>query len=172
MSSITKTPANLKKPGGGRRSKNKGRNQEYACRDYLRKLGWTAERVYASGAIAGLPGDIKATKNGRTVLFELKTRKASFGKVYDLYAAHLAAKKDDVFAAALPGAEKLCVEMSNSLDALLDSDGVFEVADSHPCFSSFKRTFGKLKTMQEWVKSCEILVIKDDRRPYLFLRYR
>ena len=64
----------------GKFSRDKGMRQEYLLRDYLRKLGWTADRVPSSGAAEGFKGDIKAEKNGRTVLFELKARAPGVGQ--------------------------------------------------------------------------------------------
>lgn len=156
----------------GKASKSKGKRGEYTLRDHLRLCGWKADRVYASGALKGMPGDVKACKDGRTLIFELKVRKDQFDKIYQLYAAHMKATQNDVLAVALPGAKKLCVEMCGNLDGVLDSDGIFELCERSPLYAEFKRQFESLITMQAWVKEADILVIKGDRKPLLFLRYR
>lgn len=158
----------------GKSQKQKGRNQEYVLRDCLRRHGWTAERVYASGAIAGLPGDVKGThpEHGEK-LFEMKARKASFQSLYDLYSEWRRTKQDDLLALAIPEGSKLCISMSDSPDAIFDNPDYYEPATKdHPLYKRFSRTFSKLSNLQKLLGKADILCVKDDRKPILFIRYR
>jgi hypothetical protein len=156
----------------GRFSKQKGRRGEYTLRDFLRKAGWQSERVYASGAIPGLPGDVTAEKAGRKVLFEMKCRANSFAKIYALLDASQGTLKDDLVTVCLPGEQCLCADVSYSLDAVFDSDGVYTPVQRHPLAAEHKNAFKQLGTVHKWVGPAEILVLKDDRRPLMFVRYR
>jgi hypothetical protein len=156
----------------GKASKQKGYRAEIALRNYLRQRGWESDRVPMSGAVASLPGDVRAKKDDKSLLFEMKMRKSSFSSIYALYDAHLAARKDDVLAVVVPGGKKLCLLMSTSLDAVFDGPDYFELAERHPCFVEHGRAFKRFETVQKWLKSSDILVLKDNNRPFLFLRFR
>jgi hypothetical protein len=156
----------------GLRSRRKGLSQEYRLRDALRSWGWEADRVPSSGAAEGFPGDIKATKDGKTLLFELKARKDSFGSLYDLYDDHLKVMQDDLLSVVVPTeAFLLGVDMSTSLDAVLEGSFLKTGCASHPSFKKHNRAFNRLPTVYEWVKKSDILVLKDDRRPFIFMRF-
>lgn len=157
----------------GKASRSKGKRNEYLLRDFLRAQGWEADRVPSSGAAQGFPGDIRAVKCGKTVLFELKARRDQFKKIYALYDAHCHAMKDDVLAVVTPGIEKHLVSLSSSFDALFtDPVQVYERAENHVLYNEYKRTFRKLGTMYKYLQTCDVLVIKDDRKSFLFIRYR
>lgn len=156
----------------GKSQKQKGRNQEYALRDKLRQMGWVADRVYASGAIKGLPGDVKATKGNQAVLLEMKARKSAFTSIYALYEEHVKNAQDDVLSFCLPGAQKQCILVSTSLDALFDGPEYFIIAQQHCLYAKHKRAFERFATMEKWVKETDVLCIKNDRREILFIRYR
>lgn len=156
----------------GKSQRQKGLRGEYALRDYLRARGWTANRVPSSGAAEGFKGDISAEKNGKKVLFELKCRKDTFKKIYELFDAHRRTQQDDVLAIAVPGAVHLCLSLSDSLDAAMDGSDVHVIVHKHPLYEQFKRTFTKLGNLEKMLGEADVLVIKDDRRPHLFIRYR
>jgi len=152
--------------------KTKGRNQEYVLRNHLRALGWEAERVYASGAIKGLPGDVKATKAPYgTKLFEMKSRKDLFKSIYVLYEEHIKTKGDDVMSIAISEAKYLCLNLSSSLEAALGAVDHHINMELHPLYKKHKRTFGKIKNLEKLLGEADVLAIKDDRRPLLFIRY-
>lgn len=154
-----------------RASKQKGRRMEYTLRDELRRLGWTAERVYCSGAIKGLPGDVKATKDNKTLLFEMKSRKNTFQKIYELYEAHIRTCGDDLLAIAVPGARNLCLNLSSSLDAVLGGADFHLIMTAHPLYPKYSRTFSKIANLEKMVKECNVLAIKDNHKPILYIRY-
>jgi len=142
-------------------SQSKGKRGEYLLRDHLRELGYTADRVPCSGAAQGamFKGDVRASKDGKSLLFEVKLRANSFGPLY----GELAAQKTDLIATnmANPG---LMAAISTSLVRVLDP-GIFLFAEK---VSPFSR---KLLAAQKFLGPCDILVLKDDRKPFLFVRY-
>jgi hypothetical protein len=156
----------------GLRSRRKGLSQEYRLRDALRSWGWEADRVPSSGAAEGFPGDIRAKKDDKELLFELKARKDSFGSLYDMYDDHLKVMQDDLLSVVVPTETLLLpVEMSTSLEAVLEGSMIKVNAPQHPVYRDHQRAFNRLPTVFAWLKSSDILVLKDDRRPYLFLRF-
>jgi Holliday junction resolvase len=156
----------------GKSQRRKGVAQEYVLRNLLRQQGWQADRVPCSGAAQGFKGDIAAVhpKYGRKV-FELKSRKDSFKKVYELYDACVKHGQDDLIAVAIPGAETLCLNISTSLEAVLGPADYHTGLRNHPLYEKYKRTWGKIANMEKWLGEAEILAIKDDRRPHIFLRW-
>ncbi len=155
-----------------RSARTRGKRGEYKLRDYLRRLGWEADRVPTSGAAQGFKGDVKATKDGVTKLFELKNWSGNFATIYDLYNLHCSTMKDDLMSIVLPGEAKLCLDLSSSLDAVIagPDNGAYSI--SHPLKESHARTFKKIGTLQKLIQECDYLVLLDDRRPFLFLRFR
>lgn len=146
---------------------------EYQLRDFLRNLGWTADRVPCSGAAQGFKGDIKARKYERDVLFEMKARKSSFKNIYAIFKLHRDTTGDDVLSFVLPGERIMCVDISDSPNAFFDEANTgYTLAKSLPYYSQYKRTFGQIENLEKLLQSAEILVLKDDRMPLIFLRYR
>lgn len=156
----------------GKMSRDKGKRNEYLLRDALRMMGWKADRVPSSGAAQGFPGDIKASRDGKDLLFELKARKDTFKMIYALYAEQISTQKDDVLAVAIPGGEKLCVAVSSSLDAVLGPVDLHSHVEHHPLFKKYKRTFAKIGNLQKLLGQADILAIKDNNKPFLYLRFR
>lgn len=150
----------------GKAQRIKGKQQEYKLRDYLRLRHWTADRVPSSGAAQGFPGDIKATKNGKTLLFELKSRKDTFKTVYELFYLHQKQCGEELLTFVFEG--KL-IAVSPSLEIILDHPNVYEFALNNKLYQHYARTFKKLANMEQWLRGSQVLVIKDDRQPYLFI---
>lgn len=144
---------------GGRASRNKGKVGEYLARDYFRSLGMIADRVPSSGAAQGFPGDIKViAKDGSSFLVEVKFRKDEFKSIYEFFkrpSMHLIIK------------EKLVV-VADSYDGLYWSEALFLGSQE---YNILPRTANKVLTMQKWVKGSDILMIKNNNKPFLFIRY-
>lgn len=153
-------------------SRRRGKRGEYMLRDFLRSLGWEAERVPTSGAAKGFPGDIKAARDGKTLLLECKNYSGTFNKIYELYNEHVKTRQDDLLSFVAIGEARVCVDVSTSLDAVLEGPTCHEFVDRHPLGTKYKRTFQKIGNMQKLVQECDVLCLKDDRRPWLFVRYR
>lgn len=155
----------------GRASRQKGLRGEYGLRDYLRKQGYKADRVPSSGAAQGFPGDIRAVKDGKETLFEMKLRKASFKSFYELISV-LKSQGTDRLGVTVPGLTKQCVDISGSLGGVYDTDGIYELVEKHPLYERFKRLFKRLNTLEKLIGKADILVLRDDRQPFVFLRFR
>lgn len=159
---------------GGRASRQKGMRREYQLRDLLRLHGWTnAHRVPASGASQGFKGDVTAEhpKHGHKK-FEVKSRKGTFDKIYQLYAAHVNTMGTDLLSFSLGGQASICVDLSSSLEAVLEGAEYYLPAEAHPCFKQFPKTFRKVHAAQSMLQGSDILVLKGDNQCFLFLRFR
>jgi hypothetical protein len=164
---------------GGKASRDKGKRGEYAARNYLRSHGWKSERVPGSGAFSGraakaqndLEHDVWGEKDDRRLKLEVKNHE-SFGAIYALYDEHCSLKRDDLLSFVCPGEEQLCLSASTNLDGLFDGPDVYEFQEQHPLFLKYKRTFQKLAGMQKLLKGADILVLKMNHKPLLFVRYR
>lgn len=149
---------------GGRASRSKGKRGEYGLRDYLRAKGFESHRVPSSGASQGFKGDVTAVKEGQTLLFEMKCRAAAFGAIYALWEHAKMARVGIHYA-------------DTGLDVIV-SDDVLQVLDSNlPFINSdgflpeYRRGLKKILTIRQFVKGCDVLCVKDDRLPLLFIRY-
>jgi Holliday junction resolvase len=161
----------------GNQSRHKGLRNEYALRDAVRAEGFVANRVPSSGAAEGFKGDVTFAKDGIHGVMELKARKASFGKVYLLYDTF---KTNDVFSIAVPAIPPEqgvhCISIHPTLAAALGGTDYY-LAHKQYTFKDnwvgmYNRTVTKLVNMKEMKGKSDILVVKDDRRPFLFIRYR
>jgi energy-coupling factor transporter ATP-binding protein EcfA2 len=155
-----------------RSARARGKRAEYGLRNYLRQLGWQAERVPSSGASKGFPGDVRAVKGERSLLFEVKNHSESFSQFWVLLDRWRQTGGDDLLSIAVPGAAHLCCDISLGLEALFDGDGVYTLMERHPLYPEFKRTFNRLPTLSKLAERSDILVLKDNHRPWLFLRFR
>jgi hypothetical protein len=161
-----------------KRSRSRGKRAEYGLRNYLRSLNWLADRVPSSGASQGFPGDVKGTPppgsgaGERSVLFEVKNHTGKFAQFWVLLDRWQREAKNDLLSVAVPGAEHLCCDISTSLEAVFDSDGVYTLTNRHPLYKDFKSSFDRLPTLCKLVKGADVLVLKDNGRPWIFLRFR
>lgn len=138
---------------------------EYLLRDSLRAEGYIADRVPSSGAAEGFKGDIKFfDQNGVAYLAELKARKSSFGRIYALYNQY----KDALGVLQFATGEH-CVGIYPNMAGATAGGGVYDFARFEP---SYNRTLTKIVGMRQFLKGCDILVIKDDRMPFLYIKYR
>lgn len=144
---------------GGRASKQKGNRNEYLARDYFRSLGMLADRVPSSGAAQGFPGDIKViSKDGTSFLVEVKSRTSEFKSVY----ANFAGKGTT----QLRANNEICI-IAETYDGLYTKDSMDNVSFT----GALPRGIQKIFTMQKWVKGSDILMIKDNNKPFIFIRY-
>lgn len=146
---------------GGRASRQKGMRGEYLVRDYFRDRGWTANRVPSSGAAEGFKGDIELTKEGKTLTAEVKFRKDAFTTIYallDSYKGLLKASIANVYVISSYEFRDLGFSEATNIQ-------LFEGLDS--------KTPGakKLKGLLGLVKTCDFLVIKQNNKPLIFIRF-
>jgi predicted SPOUT superfamily RNA methylase MTH1 len=147
----------------GRASRQKGMRNEYKLRDELIQLGYQARRVPLSGAQEGYKGDVVFEKQGRTLTAEVKSRKDSFKSLYTL----LFSVPSRLVALILKDGdgEKLSelAVMGFSLEDVMSYNGVY--------VSLHAKQARKLKNIRKWVQKCDILAVKDDRKPFIYVRY-
>lgn len=144
----------------GLKSRRKGRTAEYAIRDAARSLGLEADRVPLSGASQGFKGDVRLRdpNTGRIQFVEAKIRKDAFKTIYaDLpnlpefistdggLLIHLTLDLRKAFDGPLPGS------------LFLSRTGVKSVA--------------KLAGLRPLLAGSDILAIRSDRKPWIYLRY-
>ena len=156
---------------GGRFSRQKGIRNELKLRDEFRKLGYESLRIPLSGAQAGYKGDVKFCKDGKTLIAECKARKCSFTKLYS-YLAQMGtpslAGKEKVLPLILDvDGSRLCV-YSQDLKSVLEYNGSYW---AKPTLKDFQAMVRKLTNLRKLVGDCDILAVKDDRKPFLFIRY-
>lgn len=144
---------------GGKASRNKGKVGEYQARDYFRSLGMIADRVPSSGAAQGFPGDIKVIgKDGRSFLVEVKFRKNEFKSTYALLLHH-----DTLY---ITSENEICI-IGKTYTSLYTQEPINALTYG----SVLPRNIRKIFTMKQWVKGSDILMIKDNNKQFLFIRY-
>jgi hypothetical protein len=150
---------------GGRASRAKGMRGEYLVRDYFRKRGWESNRVPLSGASWGKEdkGDVRLTREGKTLVAEVKFRRDDFLSIYGLVDA---SPKRTLFL----GSGAICVVVSYEFDDL-GFEGTGGVSRLFEGLTKLTRTQGKLFNLQKLIKSCDFLVIKCNNHPLLFIRF-
>jgi Archaeal holliday junction resolvase (hjc) len=153
-------------------ARRRGKRGEYGLRNYLRSLGWIADRVPTSGAAQGFKGDVVATRGSRKLIFECKNHSKKYAGFWTLIDDCQRSLHDDLLSVAVPQGSKICVDISTSLDAVFDSDSVYTVTSKHPLYEKHKRTFDRLETLSKLLGEADILVLKDNHRPFLFFRFR
>ncbi len=154
---------------GGRSSKQKGNRVEYQVRDHLKSLGYEAHRVPASGAAQGFKGDVVAERGTQKYVFEVKARADEFASIYALYDNR--SQKEAGFCIVEP---TRAVYVSERFSDLLG--GYF--TKCHPDFTSgafspgaLKRTTNKLFGLEKMLKGADFLVLKNNNKPLLFVRF-
>lgn len=147
---------------GGKMSRDKGSRVERLLRDHLRELGYESFRVPLSGASQGYKGDVVGTKDGKTTVFEVKARKELFASIYDwlgLSRTKHVAINDGTLPVNL-------VSISYDLISVLDN------SIRYTTFVGGLRLEGKILNLKKFLGTADILAIKDNGRPFLFLRFQ
>lgn len=151
----------------GNYSRNKGSRGEYALRDHFRRLGFESNRVPSSGAAEGFKGDVTYKRDLIQGTVELKCRKDAFRNIYAMY------DKEE-------RGGKLCLITTDGVtDRLVLITKSFIIATSAVCHEDvfkaygpeYKRVVKKVGNLYKLKQSCDLLVLKDDRKDFLFLRY-
>ena len=146
-------------------SRRKGRANEQALVLYLATLYYKAERILRQYQEAGQP-DVKAEKNGQTITFEMKARRDSYATIYDLYDNEAT---DGRLCFSLDGVP---VAMSYDLTQLLDSSTMhFTSLTLFPLIPRRMKAAKRVAAMVKIKQAADYLVIKDNRKRRLFIRY-
>lgn len=148
---------------GGRSSRNKGKRGEYLVRDHLRTVGFIADRVPSSGAAQGFKGDVKSKYSGVDYLFEVKSRQNSFGSIYDLF---------NSFKGPILNLVYNDTYITISKDPLhVISLGIQAPLASTAEYKATPRTLARLFNLSKLLGTADILAIKDNNKPLLYIRY-
>jgi len=152
----------------GLKSRRKGMRVEYLVRDALRAEGFVADRVPASGASQGFKGDIRAIRDGKTYLLEVKARKDSFTKVYELMC--LLHAKSKVLNFKGVETDEGSFRLGYSFSDVLPSAEHRSVLVSHTA-PEYKLCKAVLN-LRVLLGTCDTLVLKADKKPLVYVRYQ
>jgi hypothetical protein len=153
---------------GGKASRDKGARSERALRDELIRHGWSdVRRVPLSGAVKtseAYQDDVvgRPAGFGQEIRFENKARATGFDAYYALVPA---------------GVDRLCFAVGHELFVVtLDPNKALESA-SFPDVTTFdpktqKAMRSLAKKCQDWAGNAQIVSLKQDRKPFLYCRYR
>lgn len=148
----------------GRFSRNKGRRGEQQLVLFLAKMGYKAERVLNQAHTSGLY-DVLAKKDGKEYSFELKSYKDAFKSIYDLYYRSGVAP------------QPLCCHLGDGVGVAITTDfetlarGALDLRFVNPLDAFERRVYRRLKTMNKLRGSADFLVLKDNNKARLFLKY-
>jgi Holliday junction resolvase len=147
---------------GGKASRDKGSRGELIVRDYMIALGYTAYRVPLSGASQGFKGDVVATKDGKTLVLEVKFRKDEYKSIYALIDSF-----DDNSDIGLQGEKGELVTLGYSIESVLIQNYYhnYNVLDVNP------KALRKLVGLKKLLGTADILVLKINNKPLLFVKY-
>lgn len=148
----------------GRMSREKGRRGEQQLVLYLFKLGYEAERILRQYQEAG-QADVKAQKDKAITTFELKCRKASYKRIYDLYYSERG--PDGVLAFVLDKP----IAVSSNFEDLLVPDRAFRSLEVFPPTPQQRKVYARIREMEKIKQSADYLVLKDNSKARLFIRY-
>ncbi len=152
---------------GGAMSRNKGRRGEQQLVLHLAKLGFKAERILRQYQESGQP-DVVATRDGKTYTFENKCRRDSFKSIYGLYYSERDPNKVLCFLLS-PGSTAVAV--SSDVDALLAPDLSFLNLTVFPPSPQHLKVYKRIVTLNALRQSADFLVLRDNQKPSLFLRF-
>lgn len=137
-------------------SRSKGRRGEYLLRDELRTHGFEVDRVPLSGASQGFKGDLRVVRGTVTKYVEVKVRGTGFERIY--------AELDSHANTMHVGGELIFVTPYFNLLFYDDIEKHFK--DTTP--DAYTKKIAGLKKL---LGGCDILAIKADRKPFIFIRF-
>jgi Holliday junction resolvase len=152
----------------GRKSRQKGYRGEYELVKLLKLQGLDAKRVPCSGSAAGFNGDIHVSNGSRNVVIEVKSRRDEFKSIYALFDRY----EDEGLVFFTQDDDTLIISNNiNNLGFFVNPTGMYHVFCSRDLTDEDKKSASKLFKLQKHVKESDMLAIKIDRKPYLFIRY-
>lgn len=148
-------------------SREKGRREEQGLVLYLSKLGYKAERILRQYQAQGQP-DVK-TLAPEELTFEMKSRAGNFKRIYDLYFA----EKDDQGTLSFVMSPNSTAVAVNTDFAVLHGGGYTfaNLALFPPGDKALLKVYNRLVGLKELKQDADYLVIKDNNKPRLFIRY-
>lgn len=156
----------------GKMQRRKGTRGEYLFRDIVRSFGYVADRVPLSGSAQGFPGDVRFSKEGKTFTAEIKLRKNNFQRIYTLYDKF---KNLDYLALSIEGnliGMSYDFPVAMAITGAMSITGCYLPPEEFEGWKPYVRTFSKILNLKKLLGGCDVLAIKDDHRPFLYIRYR
>lgn len=151
----------------GRFSRNKGRREEQQLVLYLAKLGYQAERILRQYLTPG-EADVRAVKGDKTYTFELKSRRDSYKRLYTLYETE---KDADGLLCFVLSADGTAVAISTDFESVANYKGPFRNLIAFPPKPIQLKDFFRFVKLNELRQSADYLVIKNNNKKRLFIRY-
>lgn len=156
-------------------SRSKGVRAERTLVNLLKEQNIDARRVPGSGAFAyrvgqdNLKGDVLVDYDHKQYKIECKVRATDFNRIYELYNnivnSHV---KDLIEMPIIPGRNYSAIVTDNLVNLFNYVGGV----GPEKAPKGFQQTCDKLENMRKHLKGeCDILAIKGDRKPWLFVEY-
>lgn len=140
---------------GGLYARQRGNRAEYQVRDDMRNAGFQVDRIPASGASQGFKGDLRARIDGAEFTVEVKIRKDEFKILYE--AIELYYTLDWVF-----GYKNVLISTKPTL--LFSRHGTMALPIDPKLATLFKNC-------RKYLVNCDILAIKQNRKPILYMRW-
>lgn len=143
----------------GKFSRRKGNRVEYLVRDAMREHGFQVDRIPASGAAQGFKGDLRARHQDKEYTVEVKARKDEFNHLYeilDTYTTHGWGYK-----------------YTYDGGHIVLGDNPFQViALDRGLHLEFDKKLETLfKNCRKYLVNCDLLAIKQDRKPVIYMRW-
>lgn len=151
---------------GGKRSRDKGARRERELVHYLQGCEIPAKRVPLSGAARGFKADVIATVDGVEYKIEVKSRAKDYDRIYELFDS--IEENDEVGFTA----EHQFVFISLDFKQAVGNSFIFTPVSRFNLAKKFARTVNKILRMRELLGEADLLAIKADRKPWLFIVYR
>lgn len=152
---------------GGRHSRNKGARSERKLKDELLRHGWQdVRRVPLSGAVktslAYQDDVVGIAPDEKEYRFENKARATGFDSIYKILP-----REESVKAVFLESGELLTLSLHPNLV-------ISKV--TYLCVSEFDKEHQKVfrstaKKCRDWIGNAQILSLKQDRKPFIYVRY-
>lgn len=152
---------------GGRFSRRKGATNERALVIHLANKHYQAERILRQYQVAGQP-DVRAVKDGKEYTFEMKARRCSFKRIYDLYYRE---RDGENILAFVQSSSGIPVAVSTDFQSLLEVNRSFRNLTLFPPDKKLLKVFDRIVKFNAWRQTADFLVIRDNGKPMLFLRY-
>lgn len=152
----------------GKFSRMKGRREEQQLVLHLAKLDYKAERILRQYQAAGQP-DVKATKGDKTITLENKSRHSSFKSIYTVYYDDRDLEGLLCFVLCSSG---VAVAMSTDFEKVIKCEGqVFRNLTTFPPNPKYLKVYQRLVGLKQVKQDADVLVLKDNGKPRLFIRY-
>lgn len=152
----------------GKASRDKGARSERALRDELIRQGWTdVRRVPLSGAVktslAYQDDVVGFAPDGKEYRFENKARATGFDKIYNTL--H---RPGSVHAVFLESGEMIAYSLDPNL--VIQDYTYLSISEFDPSYQKIFRSIAK--KCRDWIGNAHILSLKQDRAPFIYIRWR